>query len=77
MSAETKAVAHGDCDAAFAGFVGDEVQIAFGVRIVQVDRGRDHVALNDQGTDDGFHAAAGAQEVAEAVKAELVAKANW
>ncbi len=48
-----------------AGLVGDVIQIALGIGVVEVDRGGDQIALDGQGADDGFDAAAGAQEVAQ------------
>ncbi len=65
MAAKTEAVAHGNRDFSVARFVGDEIQIAPFIGIVQVDRRRDEIALDRQSRDDGFNAAAGAQEMAQ------------
>ena len=44
---------------------GDVVEVALGIGLVEIDRGRDQIAVDGQGRDDRFHAAAGAEQMAE------------
>ncbi len=64
MPPEPKAVAEGQDDLLIPRLVGDEVQVAFLIRFVQVDRRGNEVSLDGQGGDDRLNAAAGAQEMA-------------
>src|SRR5690606_5383596 len=64
LAAEAEVVAHGNADRFLAGLVGHVVEVAVGVRFVEVDGRGDRAFLNGFRADDGLDAAGGAEEVA-------------
>src|SRR5690554_4473546 len=65
VPAEAKAVAHRVADCALPWLMGRVVEIAFGVRVVEIDRRRDDTGRQRLDRDDQFDAAAGSQRMSE------------
>jgi len=57
MTAKTQAIGHGNIHRCLDANVGNIVQIAFWIRVIQVDGGRVKLFLQGFGTDNGFHGA--------------------
>src|SRR3989338_10396748 len=62
-AAESEGVREGEIDARAAGGVGDVVEIARGVGMVQVDRGGEDLPVDREDGEHGLDAARGAQQV--------------
>ena len=65
MAAEAEAVGHHAIDDGFAGDVGDIIEIAKFVGIIEVDRRRQDIGMNRQRRGDQLDAAGSAEQVAE------------
>src|SRR5581483_1092324 len=63
VAAETEGVGNGDLDLGRAGPVGDVIEVALGILVVEVDGGRQHAALDGQHAGGGLHGAGRPQKV--------------
>src|SRR5262249_30086606 len=65
MAAEAEAVGDGTAHALLAGPIRHVVEVALRVGLVEVDRRVNHPLPDGQGAGDEFHAAAGAEQMAD------------